>query len=1100
ESLKAILDVLEKFVAVFNQVSQIHPIASAAWKVVHGLYAIPKAQLERDEQVTKLICTIGDVYSSVRALDDVKKAKGLEDTIEKILQATIECTSFIQKYTRDGFGGEQLARLVHQTFSTTSAKIKKFETRFRDLKEAFRDNVIVQVALVTSHTAGHVELLHLKHHLSPVNMGAFNQRPCHIGTRSFEIMSITNWVNAPVDGCKLLWLPGPPGFGKSTLSVTLAHNFAKARRLGASLFFNRDVQDRSDPAVVILSLAYQLALFDHRIAKYLFDAISERPSIPNSHGLNQFSELIVKPLTSLTMLGDDGPLLIILDALDECGDERTRRTLLTILAKESQHLPSYVRVVITSRPNDDIVRAFEHQPHVQRRDLEITRDNTADVEVFLRYSLGEVAAERRLRSDWPSEELISLLISSAGGLFIWAETVINGVRDSADPTTHLTDLMKEPIDSLPQLYATTLQTCGTWDDDAFRRDFFQIFGAILIAKRPLSPKTIDGLLSRSSDGPLSTSQMASQFRAVLYIDSKGAVRTIHPSFYDFLSDQTHFNGTWSINLDVQNRDFALHCIEFLDRELKENLCGLVHSLEPTTATLPEGLSYACIFWIQHAATVTDGAVALGDRIHEFFQQHAIHWLEAVSILAQTRQAIALLKKLMDWADVSVTQSHALNDGFRALIWDSWRFCQYFADIIEEHPLAVYHVALPFAPQNSLMYQKFHREDTMPKVVSDYCTLWPSLLLSLTGHVHSVTSIAISPDGSRIASGSRDHTIRVWDAATGALVLGPLDGYEVITHVAFSPDGARIVSCSRGPDIFLQDATSGSLILGPLQGHRSQVACVAFSPDGSKIVSWALDETTCVWDLITGVPILGPLVGYKGHILSLALSADGARIISGGLDGTIRIWDAAALTKFEDDHLWVHAVAFSPDGPRIVASAGETIDVIDALTGAVVVGPLSSGQIELATFSPDGLLLGTTDDLEQCCIWDTTTGASIFTLESSVGRYCRRKVIFSPDGSRFTISRSPICIWDSRTGAVIARPQQRGDERSNSVVFSPDGSRLAFSPSGGVLICDSSNGAIILGPLGGVNGPCWRMAFSADGFRLCTLSLNRLVEIWDTATG
>jgi len=389
----------------------------------------------------------------------------------------------------------------------------------------------------------------------------------------------------------------------------------------------------------------------------------------------------------------------------------------------------------------------------------------------------------------------------------------------------------------------------------------------------------------------------------------------------------------------------------LDRELKENLCGLVHSLEPITATLPEGLSYACTFWIQHTATVTDGAVKLGDRVHEFFQQRAIHWLEAMSVLKQTRQAITLLQNLMGWID-----SRALDAGLRDLIWDSWRFCQYFADIIEEHPLAIYHVVLPFAPRNSLMYQKFHREDTMPRVFGDYLTSWPSLLLSLTGHNDEVKSIAISPDGSRIMSSSVDKTIRVWDITTGALVLGPLDGYEEITHVAFSLDGERIVSCSPF-EARVWDAVTGVLVVKP-QKLRDRIILARFSPTGSHIIlitAWGFishDTDTicnCEWNLETGAVESGPLRECPPGTCYCTIAASPTEPkLALGRGPDIFLQDAASgsiiLGPLQGHMDEVVCVAFSPDGSKIVSRALDgTICAWDSVTGVPILGPLMGLQ-------------------------------------------------------------------------------------------------------------------------------------------------------------
>jgi WD40 repeat protein len=118
-----------------------------------------------------------------------------------------------------------------------------------------------------------------------------------------------------------------------------------------------------------------------------------------------------------------------------------------------------------------------------------------------------------------------------------------------------------------------------------------------------------------------------------------------------------------------------------------------------------------------------------------------------------------------------------------------------------------------------------------------------LVLVLKGHEDSVRSVAFSPDGTRIVSGSGDKTLRLWDVSSGQSIGAPLQGHEgSVMSVAFSPDGTRIVSGSGDKTQRLWDAKSGQPIGAPLQGHENPVSSVAFSPDGTRIVSASYDCT------------------------------------------------------------------------------------------------------------------------------------------------------------------------------------------------------------------------------------------------------------------
>jgi WD40 repeat protein len=126
-----------------------------------------------------------------------------------------------------------------------------------------------------------------------------------------------------------------------------------------------------------------------------------------------------------------------------------------------------------------------------------------------------------------------------------------------------------------------------------------------------------------------------------------------------------------------------------------------------------------------------------------------------------------------------------------------------------------------------------------------------VLSPFEGHTNSIISVASSPDGARIVSGSHDKTIRVWDLHTGNIVSGPFEGHtNFVRSVAFSHDGARIVSGSDDKTIRVWNAHIGNIVSGPLEGHTNYITSVAFSSDVPNIVSGSDDNTAKLWDTQT----------------------------------------------------------------------------------------------------------------------------------------------------------------------------------------------------------------------------------------------------------
>ena len=155
----------------------------------------------------------------------------------------------------------------------------------------------------------------------------------------------------------------------------------------------------------------------------------------------------------------------------------------------------------------------------------------------------------------------------------------------------------------------------------------------------------------------------------------------------------------------------------------------------------------------------------------------------------------------------------------------------------------------------------------------------------------MSSIAYSPNGCHIISGSADHTIRIWDAKTGASVGNPLEGHtSLVWAIAYSPDGCHIISGSDDNTIRIWDAKTGASVSNPLKGHTALVLSIAYSPDGCHIISGSTDHTIRIWDAKTGASVGSPLKGHTGLVVSVAYSPDGHDIVSGSYDNTTHVWD------------------------------------------------------------------------------------------------------------------------------------------------------------------------------------------------------------------
>ena len=371
--------------------------------------------------------------------------------------------------------------------------------------------------------------------------------------------------------------------------------------------------------------------------------------------------------------------------------------------------------------------------------------------------------------------------------------------------------------------------------------------------------------------------------------------------------------------------------------------------------------------------------------------------------------------------------------------------------------------------------------------------------TLTCHNTWVLSTDFSPDGKHLATIGQDGTTIIWDTGNGKEVLRlpgatPYNDAVGMQRVAYSPDGTRPVT---GDSAFVKvwDAASGALMM-TLTGHTGEVWAVAFSPDGKEIASGARDGTLRVWDATTGETRL-VMTGHQDAIEGLAFSPDGKRLATGSDDQTLKIWDAengALLNDLKDFPAPVVGVAFSPDGKKL-ATTSDTIKIWDTQAldnGALLTIPEGAGS---TTFSPDGNLLAGSIG-STAMIWDANTGRKLLTLAGH--RNWVEDVAFSPDGKRLaTVSYDETAkIWNILPGQEAATLSGNGSR----VVYSPDGTRLATEGSDGTArLWDAETGEALL-TLSGHKGALLGIAFSPDGKRLATASLDKTAKVWDTSTG
>jgi WD40 repeat protein len=376
------------------------------------------------------------------------------------------------------------------------------------------------------------------------------------------------------------------------------------------------------------------------------------------------------------------------------------------------------------------------------------------------------------------------------------------------------------------------------------------------------------------------------------------------------------------------------------------------------------------------------------------------------------------------------------------------------------------------------------------------------LKTLRGHLDAVKSVAFSPDGQRIVTGSEDHTAKVWEAASGKELLTLKGHTDEVWSVAFSRDGQRIVTGSWDGTAKVWEATNGRELL-TLKGHTNRVYSVAFSPDGQRIVTGSDDQTAKVWDAAIGKELL-TLRGHKGWVLSVAFSPNGQRIVTGSDDQTAKVWEAASgkeLLTLRGHSGWIPSVAFSPDGQRIVTGSGDNMaKVWEAASGTnlLTLKGHSSG-INSVAFSPRGQRIVTGSEDQTAKIWDAASSEELLTLRGHTDEVWA--VAFSPDGQRIVTGSGDNMakVWEAASGTnLLTLKGHSGEVRS--VAFSPDGQRIVTgSWDNTAKVWEAASGRELL-TLKGHSGEVRSVAFSPDGQRIVTGSWDHTAKVWEAASG
>ncbi|KAM0169111.1 hypothetical protein ACHAPF_010297 [Botrytis cinerea] len=620
---------------------------------------------------------------------------------------------------------------------------------------------------------------------------------------------------------QLLWIKGDPGKGKTMLLCGVINELekSKAKSVLLSHFFCQATDSQINHATAVLrGLIYLLvdqqpSLTSHIRTKY---DQAGKTLFEDSNAWVVLSKIFINILQDPSL----DYVYLIVDALDECVVDLPK--LMDLIVQTSSISPR-IKWIVSSRNWPNIEKALDTATQKLRLCLELNEKSiSAAIASFIQLKVNRLATRNKYSNN-TREAIQQHLTINANGTFLWVALICQELSNI--PRWKALQKLTAFPPGLDALYRRMLDQITDSEDAELCISILAVVSAVY------RPVTLDELVALVDmpDGVASDYEALSEiigFCGSFLTLRERTIFFVHQSAKDFLIKKASKDIILPTKENVHSRIFSRSLqamLPILRRDIY-NLRAPGISIDQVKPPVPDPLAtvrYSCLYWVDHlfecdAEGIIYNNLKDNSSVHNFLRQSFLCWFEALSLMRCLPNGIVIIGKLEDWVQ---------------------RFALYSRSVIEQAPLQSYCSALVFAPQKSIIRTTF--EKCIPPwiqkkpIVEPY---WNAMLQTLEGHTNPVTSVAFSPDGKQVVSGSDDKTVRLWDTVTGQQIQPTLEGHtDYVRSVAFSPDGKQVVSGSDDKTVRLWDTATGQQIQPTLEGHTDWVNSVAFSPDGKKAV-------------------------------------------------------------------------------------------------------------------------------------------------------------------------------------------------------------------------------------------------------------------------